>query len=126
MSTNEDLFRIGIDIGSTTVKVVALDKQGKMLARAYVRHFSEVRASVARNVAALAENGILSPSDKVAVVITGSGVLAWRKCWVIPSCRKSSPAPGLLKCVRRIRMWQSNWAARMPKSPSSPTASNSA
>ncbi|MDR1887864.1 MAG: 2-hydroxyacyl-CoA dehydratase [Zoogloeaceae bacterium] len=73
MNTNETLYRIGIDIGSTTVKVVVLDGYGKLLARAYVRHFSEVRATAARQVALLAETGVLPPFAKVAVVITGSG-----------------------------------------------------
>jgi predicted CoA-substrate-specific enzyme activase len=73
MKTNENLYRIGIDIGSTTVKVVVLDGRGKLLSRAYVRHFSEVRATAAQNVMSLAEKGVLPPLAKVAVVITGSG-----------------------------------------------------
>lgn len=32
-------LRIGIDIGSTTVKVVVLDEQNKLLFRSYERHF---------------------------------------------------------------------------------------
>ena len=36
-------LRIGIDIGSTTVKVVVLDEQNKLLFRSYERHFSKVR-----------------------------------------------------------------------------------
>ena len=35
-------LRIGIDIGSTTVKVVLLDEQNKLLFRSYERHY-EVR-----------------------------------------------------------------------------------
>ena len=31
-------LRIGIDIGSTTVKVVVLDEQNKLLFRSYERH----------------------------------------------------------------------------------------
>ena len=33
-------LRIGIDIGSTTVKVVVLDEQNKLLFRSYERHYS--------------------------------------------------------------------------------------
>ena len=36
-------LRIGIDIGSTTVKVVVLDEQNNLLFRSYERHFSKVR-----------------------------------------------------------------------------------
>ena len=34
-------LRIGIDIGSTTVKVVVLDAQNKLLFRSYERHYSK-------------------------------------------------------------------------------------
>ena len=36
-------LRIGIDIGSTTVKVVVLDAQNKLLFRSYERHYSKTR-----------------------------------------------------------------------------------
>ena len=36
-------LRIGIDIGSTTVKVVVLDEQNKLLFRSYERHYSKTR-----------------------------------------------------------------------------------
>ena len=35
-------LRIGIDIGSTTVKVVLLDEQNKLLFRSYERHYSKL------------------------------------------------------------------------------------
>ncbi len=36
-------LRIGIDIGSTTVKVVVLDEDNKLLFRSYERHYSKAR-----------------------------------------------------------------------------------
>ena len=36
-------LRIGIDIGSTTVKVVVLDESNKLLFRSYERHYSKTR-----------------------------------------------------------------------------------
>ena len=36
-------LRVGIDIGSTTVKVVVLDEQNQLLFRSYERHFSKTR-----------------------------------------------------------------------------------
>ncbi|MCI9027519.1 MAG: hypothetical protein HFF47_05675, partial [Lawsonibacter sp.] len=36
-------LRVGIDIGSTTVKVVVLSEQDKLLFRSYERHFSKTR-----------------------------------------------------------------------------------
>ena len=37
------MLRIGIDIGSTTVKVVVLDEQNQLLFRSYERHYSKTR-----------------------------------------------------------------------------------
>ena len=36
-------LRVGIDIGSTTVKVVVLDEENKLLFRSYERHSSKAR-----------------------------------------------------------------------------------
>ena len=41
-----DRVRIGIDVGSTTVKVVAVSKKGKILFSEYKRHFSEIKETV--------------------------------------------------------------------------------
>ncbi len=37
---------LGIDVGSTTVKVVAIDGDGKILYKSYVRHFAKVKETV--------------------------------------------------------------------------------
>ncbi|MDR2092478.1 MAG: 2-hydroxyacyl-CoA dehydratase [Azoarcus sp.] len=68
-----DIYRIGIDIGSTTVKAVVLDKQAELVFKSYTRHFSEVRETVLRAIAAIAESGAMLPSCEVSVVLTGSG-----------------------------------------------------
>ena len=47
-------LRIGIDIGSTTVKVVLLDEQNKLLFRSYERHYSKSRERSARERRVLA------------------------------------------------------------------------
>ena len=41
-------LRVGIDIGSTTVKVVVLDEQNKLLFRSYERHYSKTVSGPAR------------------------------------------------------------------------------
>ncbi|MFR6185568.1 MAG: hypothetical protein ACLUJG_08470 [Lawsonibacter sp.] len=44
-------LRVGIDIGSTTVKVVVLDEQNKLLFRSYERHYSKTRERALRDPA---------------------------------------------------------------------------
>ena len=41
-SMNENLLHVGIDIGSTTVKVVVLDHQENLLFSDYQRHFADI------------------------------------------------------------------------------------
>ncbi|MDR0564134.1 MAG: 2-hydroxyacyl-CoA dehydratase [Azoarcus sp.] len=70
---NGELHRIGIDIGSTTVKLAVLNQHGQLAFRSYTRHFSEVRKTAAQCLTELAAAGILAPDDEVSVVLTGSG-----------------------------------------------------
>lgn len=44
---------IGIDVGSTTVKIVVLSENGEILYKNYVRHFSEVKATLLRELKAI-------------------------------------------------------------------------
>ena len=70
---SSDWYRVGIDVGSTTVKVVMLDGHGELIFRSYTRHLSEVRKTVESNIEALAAGGLLPPQASVSVVLTGSG-----------------------------------------------------
>ncbi|MDR1349995.1 MAG: 2-hydroxyacyl-CoA dehydratase [Zoogloeaceae bacterium] len=69
----EHFTRIGVDMGSTTVKVVVLDKAGNPVFKSYTRHFSEARQTAARCLRAAVESGALPPASEVSVVLTGSG-----------------------------------------------------
>ncbi len=69
-------LRVGIDIGSTTVKVVVLDEQNKLLFRSYERHFSKTRERAAQTLRSITD--ILSGKN-VHMVITGSAGLGVSK-----------------------------------------------
>ncbi len=69
-------LRVGIDIGSTTVKVVVLDEQNKLLFRSYERHFSKTRERAAQTLRSITD--ILSGKN-VHTVITGSAGLGVSK-----------------------------------------------
>ena len=74
-------YKVGIDIGSTTVKVVVLDEHGELLFRSYERHFSKVREKAADNLRRV--SGLLSGCE-VKVLITGSAGLGVSKACGIP------------------------------------------
>ena len=67
---------IGIDIGSTTVKVVVLDEQNKLLFRSYERHYSKTRERACETLKSI--SGQLS-GQRVKLVITGSAGLGVAK-----------------------------------------------
>ncbi len=69
-------LRIGIDIGSTTVKVVVLNENDKLLFRSYERHYSKARERACETLSSIRD--MLAGKD-VKLVITGSAGLGVAK-----------------------------------------------
>ena len=63
------MYRIGIDIGSTTVKVVVLDEDNRLKFRCYERHFSKVREKTCEILRRIEKDYM---GQQVHMVITGS------------------------------------------------------
>lgn len=67
----------GIDVGSTTVKLVVMDADHQMLFSRYERHYADVKAASERVIKeAVAELGGQTP---IAFTITGSGGIGLAK-----------------------------------------------
>ena len=79
MSTN--LYKLGIDIGSTTVKVALLNEKDELLFADYKRHFANIRETL---TALLTEARNAHGDLNVAPMITGSGGLTLAKHLDIP------------------------------------------
>ena len=78
---NENLHKLGIDIGSTTVKVAVLNEQNEMLFADYERHFANIRETLSDLLSKAKDalgNIVLAP------MITGSGGLTLAKHLGIP------------------------------------------
>ncbi len=79
--SKENLYRLGVDIGSTTVKVALLDNDGKLVFSDYKRHYANIRETL---------QGLLSDAYEItgdvsiAPIITGSGGLTLAKHLGIP------------------------------------------
>ena len=50
---NSASYKVGIDIGSTTIKVVVLDAEEKLVYKKYARHFSDIPTALVENLTAL-------------------------------------------------------------------------
>ena len=61
---------LGVDTGSTTVKVVLLDENQNILYKRYERHFSQIKETLYKILQDM-ENII--KDNKIRVAITGSG-----------------------------------------------------
>ena len=107
---------MGIDIGSTTVKVVLTDSANEIVFSRYRRHFSEIKKTVKEILAeAKEELGYC----EFATMITGSGGVALAKA-VGVDFRKWLLLLTPLKPLYHRQMLLSNWAAKTRKSFISP------
>ncbi len=78
---NKNLYKLGIDIGSTTVKIAILDENDDLVFSDYERHFANIQDTLA----ALLEKAYRKEGDMtLAPMITGSGGLTLAKHLHIP------------------------------------------
>lgn len=78
---SRELYKLGIDIGSTTVKIAILDEKQNIIFSDYRRHFANIRETLLDLLKdAFSEHGNI----KVAPMITGSGGLALANCIGVP------------------------------------------
>ena len=63
-------MRIGLDIGSTTLKCVAIDSDNKIMYKAYERHFSKISAKACSMLSDIA--GKFPDIEHVSIVVSGS------------------------------------------------------
>ena len=83
MSTSSTLAHIGLDIGSTTVKLVVLDPSTRVLYARYQRHLSDVRATVAQLFREALNDERIAGLD-FTLAATGSGAIALTDEFGIP------------------------------------------
>lgn len=67
------VLNIGLDVGSTTVKMVVLDSENNTIYKQYLRHFSNIKATV---LAMLDDAKRVIQGQQMTLMITGSGGLS--------------------------------------------------
>ncbi|MFV0482221.1 MAG: acyl-CoA dehydratase activase-related protein [Campylobacteraceae bacterium] len=70
---NLNNLHIGVDVGSTTVKIVVLDENYNLIHGVYKRHNSEVRQTMINLVLELQNQPFFKPDTKATLAIAGSG-----------------------------------------------------
>jgi len=76
-----NLLHIGLDVGSTTVKIVVLDNNDKLLFSKYQRHFSDIKQTI---IDLIYEAYKAFEDKNITVTITGSGGLSVSKWLSVP------------------------------------------
>lgn len=75
------VFHMGLDVGSTTIKIVILDSNNKIIHSKYQRHFSDIKSTIVELISETSEKF----KDALAtVMVTGSGGLSVSKWLKIP------------------------------------------
>lgn len=75
------LFHIGLDVGSTTVKIVISDNKDSVVYSKYQRHFSDIKSTI---VSIIKESYIDFKEASITIMVTGSGGLSVSKWLSIP------------------------------------------
>lgn len=75
-------MRIGLDIGSTTLKAVVLDDDDKIVYSSYARHFSEINTKAAELLEYIKENTVRA--DEASLTISGSAGMGVSQSCDIP------------------------------------------
>ncbi|MBO0481621.1 2-hydroxyacyl-CoA dehydratase [Candidatus Enterococcus courvalinii] len=86
-------LRAGIDVGSTTVKLVLLDEQNQTIFSKYERHYSDVKKATAK---VLREAQALVRNQPIAMAITGSGGMGLADVLNIPFVQE------VIACTRTV------------------------
>lgn len=78
----ERLYHVGLDVGSTTVKIAVIDEEANLVYQEYKRHFANIKETI-RDVVERAYQQVLA-GQTVTINVTGSGGLSVSKWLKIP------------------------------------------
>ncbi|MBS4534585.1 2-hydroxyacyl-CoA dehydratase [Clostridium sp. D2Q-14] len=65
-----DVLNVGLDIGSTTIKMIVIDSEFNILYKNYMRHFSDIKKTV---ISVFADAQKILEKKRITMMITGSG-----------------------------------------------------
>ena len=72
-----EILHVGLDVGSTTVKIIVMDKNKNTLYKNYQRHFSDTKNTVCNVLEDLANK--ISSNIQFTLALTGSGAMSAAK-----------------------------------------------
>ena len=114
LTTNDTQLFVGIDVGSTTTKIVAINpEKHEILLSNYKRH-NAAQAQSVQDALAFFEDKF--PNTRIRLALTGSGAKHLAEALGVPAIfRRLLPIPSPSR--KNMTMWEppSNWAVRMQR-----------
>lgn len=100
MKKDTDYYKIGLDIGSTTIKIAVLDQKNRIIYKEYKRHLSDLKNTVLSVVSLCSLNlsREIGNDDLCKVLITGSGGLSMSKWLGLPFEQE------VITCTRAVKL----------------------
>ena len=95
----EKELHLGLDVGSTTVKVVISDKRDSALYSSYQRHFSDIKSTIVNVIREAYEN---FKDSEITIMITGSGGLSVSKWLDVPFIQE------VIACTKTVERYIPN------------------
>lgn len=89
-------YKLGIDIGSTTIKLVVLDKDNQVVYKKYMRHLSEIYKSMHDNMILLSDT---LKNHKFTCAITGSAGMGMANNLKLPFVQE------VIACSKAVKNW---------------------
>ena len=75
-----NILHVGLDVGSTTVKIIVMDKNKNTIYKDYQRHFSDTKNTVCK---VLEDLLVKYPSNYFTLALTGSGAMSAAKLFIL-------------------------------------------
>ena len=69
----EKVLHVGLDVGSTTVKIIVMNENQNTIYKDYQRHFSDTKNTVCNVLENLAK---MYPENTFTIALTGSGAMS--------------------------------------------------
>lgn len=88
------VLNVGLDVGSTTVKIVVLDQQDNIVYKKYLRHFSNIKATV---LEMLDDAKSMLHKNLMTIMITGSGGMGISRELQVPFIQE------VIACTNAVR-----------------------
>ena len=91
-----ELLHVGLDVGSTTVKIIVMNDKQETVYTNYTRHFSDTKNTICNVLEKLAED---YPDDTFTMALTGSGAMSAAKFLKIPFIQE------VISCKRAVEKY---------------------